>query len=232
MRKISVLVAVVFLTISVINAQVKKVIKVKDFTEFKLEGSSTVYLIPSDTNGLVLEMKKDEVACYLDIDNDHGKLIINTTDKNKNLSNTFSKLTIYVYYKDLKIVTLEGKGKIVTKDTLRADIFEANLSGTGNFHLIINCNYFKADMDGTGTFKVCGKAKEAKVEVSGVGGYKGYELITQTTSIDVEGVGKSEVYATDLLDAELSGVGSIRYKGDPKTKDFEVDGVGSIKPGK
>jgi hypothetical protein len=131
----------------------------------------------------------------------------------------------------LKIVSLEGKGKIITKDTLRADIFEANLSGTGNFNLVINCNYFKADMDGTGTFKVCGKAKEAKVEVSGVGGYKGYELITQVTNIDVEGVGKSEVYATDLLDAELSGVGSIRYKGDPKTKDFEVDGLGSIKPG-
>lgn len=231
MKKNLILLFIVLVSYSVVNAQVKKTIKLKNFTEFKLEGSSTVYLIPSDTNALVLEMKKDEVISYLDIDNEYGKLVINTTDKNKNLSNTFSKLVIYVYYKDLKIITLEGQGKIITKDTLRADIFEANLSGQGSFNLTIDCNYFKADMSGTGTFRVCGKAKEAKVEVSGVGGYKAYKLITKTTNIDVEGVGKSEVYASELLDAELSGVGSIRYKGNPKTKDFEVDGIGSIKPG-
>jgi len=230
MKKNLILLFIVLASYNIVNAQVKKTIKIKNFTEFKLEGSSTVYLIPSDTNALVLEIKKDEVINYLDIDNEHNKLVINTTDKNKNLSNTFSKLIIYVYYKELKIITLEGKGKIITKDTLRTDIFEANLSGQGSFNLTIDCNYFKADMSGTGTFRVCGKAKEAKVEVSGVGGYKAYNLITRTTNIDVEGVGKSEVYASELLDAELSGVGSIRYKGNPKTKDFKVDGIGSIKP--
>jgi len=215
-----------------ISAQIKKVVEVKDFTEFKLEGSSTVYLIPSDSNKLVVQIKKEEVLGFLDISNKGEKLVINTTGKNKNVSNTFSKLVFYVYFTDLNTVVLEGKGKIVTMDTIKADIFSAELRGTGNLDLTISCNHFSAEMGGTGTFKVSGKAKSSKVEVLGVGSYRAYTLITEETDIELSGVGKAQVYASQKLDAELNGVGNIKYKGNPKNINFDASGVGNIKPAK
>lgn len=229
MKKNIILTVLTLLFIGNISAQIKKEVKIKDFTEFKLEGSSTVYLIPSDTTKLVAQVKKDAVLDYLKITNEGGKLIINTTDKNKNASNTFSKLVFYVYFKDLHTVILEGKGKIVTMDTIKADIFVAELRGSGNLDLMISCNYFKAGMDGTGTFKVSGIASESKVDVSGVGSYKAYGLITKNTEIELNGVGKAQVYASESIDAELNGVGNIKYKGNPKTKHLEASGVGNIK---
>ena len=46
-------------------------------------------------------------------------------------------------------------------------------------------------------------------------------------NFSVPGAGKTEIHATQELNASVSGVGSIVYEGDPKVKK-SVSGIGSI----
>ena len=46
---------------------------------------------------------------------------------------------------------------------------------------------------------------------------------------EVSGVGGMEVNATQKLDASTSGVGSVKYKGNPEHTQKSASGVGKIK---
>ncbi len=68
--------------------------------------------------------------------------------------------------------------------------------------------------------------------MEGVGSYEGYELLSTDMNVTVSGVGGAKVRASGTLTATLNGVGSIRYKGDPENKNFNTNGIGSIKKSK
>jgi hypothetical protein len=68
--------------------------------------------------------------------------------------------------------------------------------------------------------------------MSGAGNYNGFELKSEKAKVDMSGVGNVRVYVTKELNASASGVGSVRYKGNPEsiTKNSSSF-LGSIKPG-
>jgi len=212
-----------------INAQEQKEIKLTSFNEVKFEGSAQWVLIPSDREKLIIESKSVDVFDYINIDQNGSLLIINTTDKNKNITKLFKSVTIKVYFKSLKSVSLSGTGSVKCNEKFNATKLTATLRGSGNMYLDVQCTEFIGNMYGTGELNVSGTANESIVRVEGVGGFDGYEFITSDMDVTVSGVGGAKVNATDRLTATLNGVGSIKYKGEPETKNLNVNGVGNIK---
>jgi len=51
----------------------------------------------------------------------------------------------------------------------------------------------------------------------------------ENTKVDISGAGSAEVYASVKLDAEVSGAGSIKYKGNAGNVIQQVSGAGSVK---
>lgn len=90
----------------------------------------------------------------------------------------------------------------------------------------VECSGFFGNMLGTGALYVKGRPNNGFVRVEGVGGY---ELLCSNMDVTVSGIGSAKVYASKVLTATLNGVGSIKYKGDPETKNFDTNGIGSIK---
>ena len=213
-----------------INAQEQKEIKLtSSFSEVKFEGSAQWVLIPSDEDKVIIESKNEDVFGYIDVDQTTGTLIISTTDKNKNITKLFKSVTIKVYFKSLKSVSLSGTGSVKCNEKFNASKLTATLRGSGNMYLDVQCAEFIGNMYGTGELNVSGTANESIVRVEGVGGFDGYEIITSDMDVTVSGVGGAKVNATDRLTATLNGVGSIKYKGEPETKNLNVNGVGNIK---
>ncbi len=47
--------------------------------------------------------------------------------------------------------------------------------------------------------------------------------------LEQNGVGDSEINVSNELSIEFTGVGSVRYDGNPKITDIDKSGIGSVK---
>lgn len=226
---------IVLLTIAILlfafgaEAQVQKEISISSFSDVKFEGSAQWILIQANEEKVVIESKSDDIFDKIAINQNENLLTISTTEKDKSITKLFKSVTIKVYFKSLNSVSLSGVGSVKADKQITADSFTATLHGTGNMDLDIRCSKFVGNMSGTGALTIMGTADKAIVRVEGVGSFEGYELITFDMDITVSGVGGAKVYAQDNLIATINGVGSIRYLGNPKTKNLNSNGLGSIK---
>lgn len=95
------------------------------------------------------------------------------------------------------LVEVDGAG-IVDGDIrgVKADRFEANISGIGELRISGECGTFDAD-------------------VSGIGEIEAEDLQCERVNVDVSGVGEASVYASKAVDAEVSGIGEIVVSGSP-----------------
>ena len=73
-----------------------------------------------------------------------------------------------------------------------------------------------------------GVADRAELDCSGVGSIKGDGLKAKSVKADVSGVGGIRCYASERIDGRVSGVGSLKYGGNPQEKQLKRDGVGGI----
>lgn len=212
-----------------IFAQETKEVNVDSFNEIKLEGSAQWELIPSDKEKVVIESNNSDVFNYINIENNGKTLVISTTEKTKNISKLFKSVTIKVYFESLEDISLGGVGSIKMPDGFSATNVTATLRGTGSMELKVNCTTFNGNIHGTGSLSVEGNATSSIIRVEGVGNFEGSDFATVETNVTVSGVGGAKVNASNTLTATINGVGSIRYKGDPKNKNFNSNGLGSIK---
>lgn len=143
--------------------------------------------------------------------------------------NTDRNITAAITCASLSHISISGAGSAQVSGNISAPGFSADISGSGSIVLqSLQADRLQVDVSGAGSFKVDnGKARTAKYELSGVGKIKAYGLECERISCDLSGTGSAEVFATTLLNASVSGVGKISYRGSPKVI-AESSGVGSI----
>jgi hypothetical protein len=61
-----------------------------------------------------------------------------------------------------------------------------------------------------------------------VGSIDASEMKARRVKGEVSGVGGIDCYATDTLKAVVSGVGSLKYGGNPAVKKLDASGIGKI----
>jgi len=91
----------------------------------------------------------------------------------------------------------------------------------------ITVNKLSVDLSGAGNVVASGDADQFDLTISGLGSFKGQDLHTKSTNIEMSGAGSAVVWVDDELDAQISGTGSIDYYGSPSVTK-QVSGVGSI----
>lgn len=227
--KAIILSTVALLASIILQAQAQKEIQLESFSEVRFEGSAQWVLVPSDEEKVVIKSDNEDVFDYIDIEREGEVLVINTTDKNKQITKLFKSVMIKVYFKSIRSVSLSGVGSVTTNGKISAAALHATLRGTGNMYLEIESEEFIGNMYGTGMLNVKGTADKSIVKVEGVGSFEGYELQTVDMNVTVSGVGGAQVYAKESLTATINGIGSVKYKGDPVSKNLNKNGVGSIR---
>ncbi len=137
-------------------------------------------------------------------------------------------IKIYVVAKSLNSIGLSGSGDFRIEDKFNANDLELRISGSGDFMGEINVKTVAISISGSGDFKISGKADESSVGISGSGDFNGGNLMTKTTAIRVSGSGDANVYASEKLDASVSGSGDVHYSGHPKSISKVAHGSGDI----
>ncbi|MEQ8714265.1 MAG: head GIN domain-containing protein [Cyclobacteriaceae bacterium] len=211
-----------------VYAQSTEVRALADFTSVKVEGAGNIYLTAGDKSQVEIRLKNDSYALS-DIITDVSGSRLWIDYKEKGTFKSAPKVDLWITYKSLEEISVSGAGKISTENTIKANRFVLDCEGAESAHLELDVNELIATMSGAGSFNLSGRADQQELEVSGAGSINAEDLVGQTVIAEVSGVGSLYVHGTERLKGTVSGVGKIRYKGDPKVQDLNNDGIGSIK---
>jgi Putative auto-transporter adhesin, head GIN domain len=84
---------------------------------------------------------------------------------------------------------------------------------------------------GTGSIVLSGTVESLTASLSGVGSVDADKLTADRVSVDVSGVGSAAIRAEKSLKANVSGVGSVKWRGAATDVSKNVSGVGSVRKG-
>jgi hypothetical protein len=174
-------------------------------TGIELAGSADVDITFGEEESLVVEAE-DNIVPLIETEVENGRLVIGTKS-NTSYSNT-KPVTVHVTLKSLEAVSLSGSGSITVQNYQGVTI--------------------RVDLSGSGDINVSGTADSADMTLGGSGKINGEQLKADSVKVGVDGSGDARVFASEQLDAEVGGSGSIRYSGNPEQVSKNVSGSGSI----
>jgi hypothetical protein len=195
---------------------------IQPFTRIYLEGTFKVILEQGNYSGLRIKTDEDNYK-YIDVQSDANSLSLKITKKHFD----FEEMILYVTFKELEELEIQGGVSLETKGYVDLKDFFVQLKGGVDIEMKLKAN--KITVIGEGGVKMAfyGIASELEASLSGAGYLDAMELKTSKVDIKIEGVGAASVYATENLYAVISGVGKIRYKGDPEVFK-KIEGIGSV----
>jgi hypothetical protein len=230
MRLLSIL-SVSFLIIFSVNANAEqyedwesKTYDVGEFTDIYLEGGYKVYLIQGDKNSITVKATDDDVFDELKIRNNSDELRLKVERDHFD----YDRIILYITFKKLEKLEIEGGVRLKTKGYLDLDDFEMYVAGGAKIELDMKAENVKIFGEGGVLFELDGIAKSLDIKVSGAAHIDAEKFKSEDVSIKIEGVGTGTVYATETLYAKIEGVGKVWYSGNPKVTKH-IEGLGSVK---
>jgi len=142
------------------------------------------------------------------------------------------ELTLNITVPDLNEVLLSGAGDITIGDFTDQGDLDLNISGSGEITLNSFSGTQNLDVDISGSGEVQANSsfpslKRIDLKIGGSGKFNGFPLETDECYIIVPGSGDSYVHVNDKLDVNISGSGTVYYKGFPAITE-QITGAGSI----
>ena len=201
-----------------------KTYEIGNFTEIYLEGGYKVYLVQGDENKVVVKASDDDAFDYLKVKNVDNKLSVKVEEDYFN----YDRIILYITFKELNRVKIEGGVKLKTKGYLNLNDFNMYVAGGAKIELNLKAEDVHIVGEGGMLFELDGVAKSLDIKITGAGNIDADELRAKDVTIKIEGVGTASVYATETLNAKIEGVGNIKYRGNPKVTKY-IDGLGSVK---
>ena len=189
------------------NEIVTKTYKLPPFEEVNMNCFGSVELIQSDDKDGTVELTAPENYIeFYSFESKGNKLDIGFKKRNINIDGTKNKIKVYT--NDLIKIQNSGAASI-RMDKLDTDKLT-----------VVNSD--------VGEIRVAGITDDADLINSGVGSIEAKDLKALNVKATVSGVGSISCYASEKLDGNVSGVGSLKYAGHPKHLEKRRTGVGSI----
>ena len=121
-----------------------------------------------------------------------------------------------------------GSGKMDVKGTCSE--LECNVSGSGDLTIAVGSTR-KAELEiaGSGNIRAKGSTDEMEITVSGSGKLSAADFNTRVSRIKITGSGNVEIAASEEIDANITGSGTVLYKGEPAKVNSHSTGSGKVR---
>lgn len=129
----------------------------------------------------------------------------------------------------LRQVSLAGTCTLTSLTPLTAPTLTVVLSGASHARLQVENRQVSVVLTGASTATLRGSTTRQQVQLTGTGTYHAFDLQSATTMAYLAGMGTEEVTAQDSLTAHITGIGTIRYRGNPTALVTTISGLGEIK---
>jgi len=101
-------------------------------------------------------------------------------------------------------------------------------SGVGKIEISgLQNDKFEIESSGAPTIKASGESKTLRIKANGAGKIDAHKIRAASAFVESNGVAKVEVFASEELNANVSGPSQVVYSGDPKVTK-SVHGPGSV----
>jgi hypothetical protein len=214
-------------TLSVFSLKAQQTRTVGDFTGIKAGDAFNVILTQSDANTVKVDAPEN-VQAQVKTEVKDGILSISADGNIK----TDKPVTITIGIKSLTSLDISGSADVKSDNQLSCDKLSVVSNGAGDIHLDLKANEIKTDISGAGDITLKGSTQMLDATVSGAGDLKASNLEATKIKAKVSGAGDAKVNAIQSLDADVSGAGSIIYKGNPVDRNVNISGAGSVRESK
>jgi len=194
----------------------------------QVQASGAIKLMVSQGDFKPIRLEGDEnILPYVEVNQDGDGIDIRTRP-GYNLSPS-NDLIVYVTAPVYSTISVSGASDIRGQNKItNAENLELGASGAGDIEMDVDAPQLSATISGSGSVKLRGQTKDLDINLSGAGHAYCYDLLSENTKVDISGAGSAEVYASVKLEADVSGVGNVRYKGNASNVSQHVSGAGSV----
>lgn len=200
---------------------------VSDFKNVDVSGAAKVIVSQGDHPSVKIE-GDENLLQYMEVIQTGDKITIREREGfhllPSNDVNIYVTAPVFNRIETSGACNIVGQGKISNSEDLKM-----SSSGAGDIRMEIDAPRLEADVSGSGSIFLKGETKEMSLDLTGAGDAHCYDLKAENTKVDITGVGSAEVYASVRLDAEVSGVGTVKYKGNASEVNQHVSGAGSVR---
>jgi hypothetical protein len=219
----------VILPFTGIWAQVIRDIKPEKLNEVEISGPFNIYFSKSTESSIKI-VASENVDDLIDINLSDGKLKLSSKDNLKNATNYVinSSIDIFISYTDLKAISVNGIGKIETLTPMLSENLKLDMNGVSKCRIDMNVNYLDVTISGIGDYAIVGKADNVNANFSGIGSFDLHALTAKTMSLNSSGIGYCDVYASEELNINTSGIGNVTYSGSAAKIIINKSGLGSV----
>ena len=205
---------------------VKETRDVSNFTgvSFGLAGNLTI------KQGLSYQVVLEGDSKYIkDIETTvrNGKLVIRRD--NFGMFNN-ERVNVYITLPELKSLGLSGSGRATVEGTVKTDILDLSVSGSGKISVPeVMLKEMNCSISGSGDINLDGgEVDKADLSISGSGGYAGDKVIIKDFHAGISGSGSCSCYVSESLNAVISGSGNVVYSGNPRIN-VKASGSGHVR---
>ena len=183
-------------------------------------------IIQDDSESLVLEDDDGQLA-EVAVTMDGRTVRIQSRNRSTNWKRSVKGV---MHLKRLESIHLAGTGS-VTSASIRADDLKATISGSGKIRLRrLDAKDVKVIVSGAGNIDLgSGRVENLNVSVTGAGDVHAGKLRSDDGKVSISGAGTTTLWPEKTLNVHITGVGSVKYYGDPQIVEKHVAGVGSVK---
>ncbi len=200
---------------------------VSNFKNVDVSGAAKVYVSQGDPASVKIE-GDDNLLQYMEVIQEGDKVRIRERP-GYNLIPT-GDLHVYVTAPIFSHIDASGACDIIGKTRVsNSEDLSLQVSGAGDIRMELDAPRLTAKVSGSGSIDLKGQTRDVDLELTGAGHAHCYDLLAENTKVDISGAGSAEVYASVKLDAEVSGAGDVRYKGNASNVSQHVSGAGSVK---
>lgn len=155
------------------------------------------------------------------IDHENGIITVRGNDRLQ-LTGDDLKITLGVPVKSL---TIAG-GAELDANLPEVKAFSLRVDGAVDGEIAFGAlDSLDVEINGAGNLEFDGSCAEADITVNGAGNLEADDLICTDAAVTINGAGSCEIYVTGTLDAEVNGIGAIRYRGTPATVNKSGGGI-------
>ncbi|MCD4794836.1 MAG: DUF2807 domain-containing protein [Bacteroidales bacterium] len=222
---------------------VTSVLTVGEFNKLEASGAFDIIVSQGDTQIVELEGHQNIIdRVKTSLVNNHLEI-----DLKKGCYNDYV-LTIYITVPDIKEVKLNGSGNITIEEfdelnqlyliitgsgniygnhNLPVNNLSFYISGSGNIDFAATSLNISSEIEGSGNATLSGTTNTHEAIIDGSGSFRTFNLISNNTSINIEGSGDCEVFTNNTLNIDISGSGNVYYKGYPNLN-VNISGSGNV----
>jgi hypothetical protein len=198
-----------------------------EYNGVKVGDSFTVEISQNETNILRVDAES-AILSQIKTEVKDSVLFIYTEGKIK----TDKPIAINIGVKSLNFLDVSGAANVKTINQLKCNSIAITSSGAGDVEVNTKANSIIIMLSGAGNIHLKGITQILDVKASGAGELIATDLEATKVIAKVSGAGNVKVYATQSINADVSGVGSVIYKGNPIEREVSITGRGSVRESK